>query len=99
MLERLPNTQLRKLKSLGQHLEPSLKVGKAGLSEGFYKQVNENLEHHELIKIKFDDLKEEKKELAPKIAEQTSSHLVQQVGNVIVLFRQNPIAEKQKIRF
>lgn len=99
MLERLPNPQLRKLKGMGQRLEPMLKLGKAGLTEGFYKQVNENLEQHELIKIKFDEFKEEKKELAPQIAEKTSSHLVQQVGNVIVLYRENPNPEKRKIKF
>ncbi|MBA4150805.1 MAG: YhbY family RNA-binding protein [Verrucomicrobia bacterium] len=87
MLEPLPNPQLRKLKSQSQRLEPMLKVGKAGLSEGFLKQVNESLAQHELVKIKFENFKDEKKELAPKIAEQTSSHLVHQVGNVIVLYR------------
>ena len=87
MLEKLPNTELRKLKAQAQHLEPIAKVGRAGLSEGFMKQLNENLDQHELIKVKFDEFKEQKKELAPKIAEQTGSHLVHQVGNVIVLYR------------
>ncbi|MFN7139874.1 MAG: YhbY family RNA-binding protein [Limisphaerales bacterium] len=98
MLERLPNPQLRKLKAMGQRLDPMLKIGKAGLTEGFLNQVNQNLEQHELIKIKFEELKEEKKELAPRIAEQTSSHLVHQVGNVIVLYRENPNPDKRKIR-
>ena len=87
MLEKLPNPELKKLKAQAQRLEPMVKVGKAGLSEGFLKQVNETLNQHELIKLKFDEFKEQKKELAPKIAEQTASHLVHQVGNVIVLYR------------
>ena len=95
----LNNQQKRKLKALGQHLNPTLKVGKAGVSEGFLKSVDEALSAQELIKVKFDDFKEEKKQLAPLIAEKTSSQLIQMVGHVVVLFRQNPDPQKQKITF
>jgi RNA-binding protein len=61
--------------------------------------VDEALALHELIKIKFSEFKEQKKELAPQIAEKTSSHLVHQVGNVIVLYRQQPDPERRKIKF
>src|SRR5215203_4597000 len=81
----LSNPQLRKLKALAQKMEPMLKVGKAGLSEGFLKTVDQALGQHELVKIKFAEFKEEKKELAPVLAEKTSSHLVHRVGNVVVL--------------
>ena len=37
--------------------------------------------------MKFDEFKEQKKELAPLLAEKTSSHLIMQVGNVVVLYR------------
>jgi RNA-binding protein len=42
--------------------------------------------------VKFDEFKEEKKELAPQLAEKTSSHLIMQVGNVVVLYRKKPDA-------
>jgi RNA-binding protein len=84
----LPNAQLRKLKAQAQRLEPVLKIGKAGLSEAFLKSVDEALRQHELIKIKFADFKEEKKQLAPLLAEKTSSRLVMRVGNVAVLYRE-----------
>lgn len=90
MLTPLTNPQIRKLKALGQRMEPMLKVGKAGLSEGFLKTVDDALNQHELIKIKFAEFKEQKKELAPQLAEKTSSHLVHRVGNVVVLYRENP---------
>jgi len=70
-----------------------LKVGKAGLSEGFLKTVDQALALHELVKIKFSEFKEEKKTLAPAMAEKTSSHLIMRVGNVAVLFRRKPMAE------
>lgn len=87
MLEPLTNAQIRKFKATAQHLEPMLKVGKAGLSEGFVRTVNDALAQHELVKIKFSEFKEQKKELAPQLASQTASHLIMRVGNVMVLHR------------
>src|SRR5438105_3268498 len=92
MLEPLTNSQIRKFKATAQHLEPLLKVGKAGLSEGFVRSVTEALGQKELVKIKFVEFKEQKKELAPRLAEITSSHLIMRVGNVMVLHRPRPAA-------
>jgi RNA-binding protein len=94
MLEPLNNSQIRKFKAAAQLLEPMLKVGKAGLSEGFIRTVSETLAKHELVKIKFADFKEQKKELAPQLAEKTASHLVMRVGNVMVLHRPKPAVEE-----
>lgn len=93
MLEPLNNSQLRKFKSAAQLLEPMLKVGKAGLSEGFIKSVDTALGQHELVKIKFSEFKEQKKELTPLLAEKTSSHVIMRVGNVMVLHRPKPAIE------
>lgn len=87
MLEPLTNAQIRKFKAAAQLMEPMLKVGKAGLSDGFIRTVSEMLDKHELVKIKFAEFKEQKKELAPSLAEKTGSHLVMRVGNVMVLHR------------
>ena len=87
MLEPLPNSEIRRLKAAAQHLEPILKIGKAGLSDGFVQSVNDALSQHELVKIKFVEFKEQKKELAPQLADRTASHLVMRVGNVMVLHR------------
>jgi RNA-binding protein len=98
MPEPLANPQIRKLKAISQHLETALKVGKAGLSEGFLKTVDDALTQHELVKIKFSEFKEQKKELAPVLAERTSSHLVHRVGNVVVLYRQQPDPARRRIQ-
>jgi RNA-binding protein len=87
MLPPLPNPELRELKARAQRLEPMFKVGKAGLSDAFVNDVNIGLDTHELVKVKFAEFKQEKKALAPALAEKTSSHLVMRVGNVAVLFR------------
>jgi RNA-binding protein len=92
MIEPLTNSQIRKFKAAAQSLEPMLKVGKAGLSEGFIRSVDAALAQHELVKIKFAEFKADKKELAPQLAEKTASHLVMRVGNVMVLHRPKPAA-------
>jgi RNA-binding protein len=92
MLEPLTNPQIRKFKAAAQQLEPMLKIGKAGLSEGFIRSVDLALAQHELVKIKFAEFKAQKKELAPQLAEKTASHLVMRVGNVMVLHRPKPAA-------
>jgi len=86
-MEKLTNPELRKLKAQAQLLEPMFKVGKAGLSEAFVKSVADGLAHHELVKVKFVEFKDEKKTLAPELADKTSSHIIMRVGNVVVLYR------------
>ena len=93
----LTNPQMRKLKALAQRLEPMLKVGKQGLSGAFLQSVNDALAHHELVKIKFGEFKEEKKQLAPQLAEKTASRLVMLVGHVVVLYRPPTDLERRKI--
>ncbi len=89
----LSNPEIRSLKARAQRMKATLKVGKEGLSAGFLSALHQALRHNELIKVKFDDLKDQKKVLAPKLAEQSHSHLVTLVGNVAVLFRPKPVEE------
>lgn len=94
----LTGRQLGFLKGRGQLLEPLVKVGRAGLSEGFLASLNQALDEHELVKVKFTDFKEEKKTLAPAMAEKTNSRLVMRVGNVAVLYRPASDPEKRKLK-
>ena len=89
-MQPLTNPKIRKLKARAQHLEPMFKVGKAGLSDAFVSGLKDALALHELIKVKFAEFKEEKKTLAPALAEKTASHLIMRVGNVAVYFRAKP---------
>jgi RNA-binding protein len=98
-MEELTNPQIRKLKALAQRMDASLKVGKQGLSEAFIKSLDEELNRHELVKVKFAEFKEQKKELAPQLAAKSASHLVTLLGNVAVLFRRNPDPQKQRVQF
>ena len=97
MTNPLTSTQIRKLKARAQRLEPVLHIGKAGLSDAFLKSVDEALAVHELVKIKFSDFKEQKKELTPALVARTGSILVMQVGHVVVLYRQQPDPARRRV--
>ena len=94
----LTNVQIRLFKAQAQRLKATLKVGKEGLSAQFLAALDDALKHHELVKVKFDDHKEQKKELAPQLAEKSGSHLVTRVGNVVVLYRPKPMAPQPEKR-
>jgi RNA-binding protein len=89
----LTNAQIRTFKAQAQRLKASLKIGKDGISPRFLAALDEALKHHELVKVKFDDFKDQKKVLSPQLAERSGSHLVTRVGNVVVLYRAKPVGE------
>lgn len=93
-MDSLTNAQIRDFKAQAQRLKALLKVGKGCLSPKFLAALDDALNHHALVKVKFDDHTEEKKELAPQLAEKTGSHLITRVGNVVVLHRPRPDEEK-----
>jgi RNA-binding protein len=93
----LDNAQVRDLKAKAQRLKATLKVGKEGLSPPFLAALDDTLKHHELVKVKFDEFKELKKELAPQLAEKSNSHLVTRIGNVVVLYRPKPVQEEPSV--
>lgn len=88
----LTQKEVRQLKSRAQVLKPALKLGRQGVTDQFVQAMDEMLKHHDLIKLKFDDFKEQRHELAPQIAERTRSQLVWIVGHVAVFFRPKPSA-------
>jgi RNA-binding protein len=87
MSHTLSNPEKRALKARAQRLDAAVKLGHAGMSDAFLKSMEEALAAHELVKMKFSDFKEEKKTLAPEIADRTHSELITLVGNVAVFFR------------
>jgi RNA-binding protein len=82
--------QKRALKSKAQRLEPVLKVGQNGLSPAFLQSLEEALQTHQLVKVRFAEFKEDRKTLAPQMAEATGSALLQLLGHVALLYRPRP---------
>ncbi|MEJ5184123.1 MAG: YhbY family RNA-binding protein [Rectinemataceae bacterium] len=73
-------------------------MGKYGPTEAFAAKLDELLSHHELVKVKFLDYKDEKREIAEKLAASTGAELVRIIGNNAIFYRQNPDPEHRRIQ-
>jgi RNA-binding protein len=94
----LKGSDRKYLRSLAHSLDAVVYVGKQGVTDALIAAVQDALDSHELIKIKFNDHKEEKKELAAEIEQRTDSNIVGIIGNIVTLYRENPDEEKRAIR-
>jgi RNA-binding protein len=95
----LTGAQRRYLRSQAHHLDPAVLIGKNGLTDAVIAAVDESLEVHELIKVRFVEHKDERKTLAPVIAQRTQSHLAGLVGHIAILYRQHEDEDKRRIHF
>lgn len=83
-------------RSQANTLVPLFQVGKGGISDSFFQQVDGALNTRELIKIKvlLDTSPISAREAADKLAEKTNAEVIQVIGGVIVLYRKNPELHK-----
>lgn len=80
--------QKKHYRTIGHNLHPIVTVAGNGLSEGVQLEVDRALEDHELIKVKFSvGDREVKKQLISQLCEQVQAELVQQIGNIALLYR------------
>lgn len=96
-MKTLSGSQKRSLKSQAHHLKPVVLVGRNGITDSLIEAVGKALDDHELIKIKFIDFKEEKKDLAGEIVSRTASALVTLIGNIAIIYKQNQDIKKRRI--
>lgn len=80
----------KELAEKSKELEPVIRIGKNGITEGIIEEIKSQLKKKKLIKIKFlksamEDI--DKKVLAKRIAEDTNSELIDQVGFIVVLHK------------
>ena len=92
----LTSRQRKFLEKCAHDINPTVLVGGGGLTEEQIAHINAMLESHELIKIKFNEFKDEKAELAEKAASLNNAVLVRIIGNIAILFRQAKEPEKRK---
>ena len=86
------------LRKLAHELKPVVMVGKNGINPAVEEAVNQALESHELIKIKFVDFKSSKKDLIMLLVEAVNADFISLIGNIAILFRQNRDPDKRKIK-
>ena len=90
----LKSKEKKYLRGLAHNLDPAVFLGTSGVNDAFIKAIVENLKANELIKIKFIKFKEDKKDLIKVIAKKTKSQIVGLIGNVLILYKENPKIKK-----
>jgi len=88
--------QLRKLKTAAQKIKPTIQIGREGLTQGQLDRINHELAHHELIKIRFNNHKDQKPQLSQEITAETQATQVDLIGNTLILYKESPHPEKRK---
>ncbi|MFC3120649.1 ribosome assembly RNA-binding protein YhbY [Agaribacter flavus] len=84
----LSNKQKQYLKGLAHNLKPVIQLGANGLTEGVVAEIENALNHHELIKVKIpSDDRDEKALIMDAIVGETSSTKVQSIGHVLVIYK------------
>ena len=94
----LTSKQRKNLEKLAHDLQPVVIVGGAGVTDGVISMVDNSLAAHELIKIKFNEYKDEIRELTAEICEKTDATLVRIIGFTVILFREAEQEEDRKIK-
>jgi RNA-binding protein len=97
-MEKMKGSARKYLRSLAHHLKPVVIVGRNGVSAQLIGSVDLALKDHELIKVKFGEFKEEKKEISAEIALATKSDVVGIIGNIVIFYRPHLEPEKRKIK-
>ncbi len=93
----LDNRQKRYLKALVHAKKPIVIVGDGGLTPAVLNEINLALDYHELIKVRVNaEDRESRAQLIEQICQTLNTELVQRVGHVAALFRQN--TETQRIQ-
>lgn len=97
MKRELTGKQKRHLRALGHHLRPVVYVGNAGVSDALVAKVDDELEAHELIKIKVGEGgPEDTAAVGAELARRLRAQHAQTLGRTILLYRER--AEDPEIR-
>lgn len=86
----LNGKQKRYLRSLAVNEKAIFQIGKDGLSENLFLNVNEALKARELVKISvLKTCEADIKEISSVLVSNTNSELVQVIGRTLVLYRES----------
>jgi len=93
----LSESQKKYLRRLGHDLKPLIMVGDAGLSEPLLAEFEATLAHHELIKVRLRGADRAARDaMIDQLCNDHSACLVQRIGNVALLYRENPQKKPEK---
>ena len=89
-IEMITGKQRSYLKKMVHALEPTVYMGKAGLTENVLQEMDDYLRAHELLKVKLQDgCVLDSKEAANAAAEELGAEFVQAIGKKFSLYRRS----------
>ena len=78
------------LRSLAHNIDPTVYIGKAGVTDNVIKEIDQCLEARELVKIKLQEGAElDAKTVANELAPGLRAELVQAIGRKFTLYRES----------
>lgn len=98
-MDSLKGFQKRFLRGVAHSLKPLVFVGQKGFTRSLADAMDDALDHHELVKVKFIEFKEKEKKLAlvAQIEKNLPCELVGLVGHVATFYRQHSDPDKRRI--
>lgn len=76
------------LRGMAHKLKPVVMIGNAGVTDNILQEIDNNLAHHELIKVRISGMeRDERAESANDICQKTNSELVNIIGHIAILYR------------
>lgn len=86
----LSGKQRSYLKKMVHELDPTVYIGKSGLTENIKKEMLTGFEARELVKVKIQEgCTLEPKEVANQLADELDAEFVQAIGRKFVLYRES----------
>ena len=92
--EKLTINQKKYLRGIAHGLNPMIIIGANGVTESLMAELENTLSHHEILKIKMASAeREDRKAIVEYIVKETGALLVQTIGKICVIYRQNEDTE------
>jgi RNA-binding protein len=92
--EKLTNNQKKYLRGIAHGLNPMIMIGANGVTESLMAELESTLDHHEILKIKVASAdRDERKQIIKHLLDETGALLVQTIGKICVIYRQNEESE------
>lgn len=96
----LKGYQRKYLRGLAHALKPVVQIGQKGMTDSVVESVEEALDIHELIKVKFVEHKEkdQKAYFSEIVEKKTGAEMVGMIGHTAIFYRRHADPEKRTIR-
>ena len=70
IIQNITSKQRKEFEKAAHNLEPVVIIGNNGATDSVIKMIDDCLTHHELIKVKFNEFKDEKRQISENIAKE-----------------------------